>query len=193
MLLQRERITGKKKPALPPPPSARGRTSTSSLDPWRNRPTKLHRESRLRRYSSKPPSRPALSADAVSSPSAIARTDRRTPLPVPPPPHCTQRGASRGKAPDFTDRSSAVLVCGCDSALYFYQPESNVGMMSSPRFCAFDWSELPATAGPMLFTAGLQGHTHPRVIAPPKHLTPFCLICVNITWLETEFFVSFHS
>lgn len=69
---------------LPPQPSPRGRKSTFSLDPWREMNTKLHRENtnaEVGCYSAKPPSPLSHSTDTVASPSAIARTDRRMPLP----------------------------------------------------------------------------------------------------------------
>lgn len=77
-------IKGKLCSALPPQPSAPGRMSTFSLDPWRELNTKLNRENRdaeVGCYSAKPPSPMSHSTDTVASPSAIPRTEGRMPLP----------------------------------------------------------------------------------------------------------------
>ncbi len=69
---------------LPPQPSARGRKSAFSLDPWRELNTKLNRgnvDAEVGCYSAKPPSPLSRSTDTAASPSAIARTDGRMPLP----------------------------------------------------------------------------------------------------------------
>ena len=78
---------------LPPPPSARGRKSTFSLDPWRRLNTKLHREKdEVQRWDVTPLSPhhrcPAPQTRWPPHPPLPGRT-RRTPLP-------RLRGAQRG-------------------------------------------------------------------------------------------------
>ena len=152
---------------LPPPPSARGRKSTFSLDPWRRLNTKLHREKdEVQRWDVTPLSPhhrcPAPQTRWPPHPPLPGRT-RRTPLP-------RLRGAQRGGDQrgvsdgrrwgcHSAERSrrrprSAVVWWGCFTLCFRGEGWSCAWCHAPPapkllvreRCRRFDWPELPATA-----------------------------------------------